>query len=565
MAESAFYSSETYLSFLNGLKDIVIAVDDQCRIIFTNTDADSWFKGKEQIFSSIDSASPYSVLDTSFRALPYDQLPLQRTLRGESLKNVELLVTSADSAAPIWVSISGGPLPQRGGIISIRDISKRKQMEADQLHPALCDDLTNLPNRNLFMEQVNRALSRFQVNPSSLMAILFIDLDRFKSVNDNLGHQIGNQLLQELGRRLRECLRPEDAIARLGGDEFAVLLDNIPTHAKATEVAERLRNTIAHPFHLQQQDIYIDASIGIAFGPNGYLHPEDWLRDADTAMYQVKNSPDEHWRVFDSALKIQQDQRIQTEAELRRAITNHELRLHYQPIVSISNEEILGFEALVRWQHPERGLLLPSSFIPIAEETGLIVPLGWWVLREACQQMKGWQTRMRNAQELSISINMSSKQFAQKYMVERLQEILQEIDYSPHQLTIEITESVLIDHSDSIVETLEQLQAMGIKLSIDDFGTGYSSLSYLHRFPFNTLKIDRSFIENADQDLEKLEILQSVVRLAWNLGVQVTAEGVETQKHYAQLKALRCDSAQGYLFARPLAPEDAEALIQSRS
>jgi EAL domain-containing protein (putative c-di-GMP-specific phosphodiesterase class I) len=268
--------------------------------------------------------------------------------------------------------------------------------------------------------------------------------------------------------------------------------------------------------------------------------------------------------VFDNSLQVKQDLRLQTEIDLRQALERGELRLHYQPIVTISNEEICGFEALVRWQHPTRGLLMPGEFIHIAEATGLIIPLGRWVMAEACRQMHLWTTTYPAMAEFTVSVNMSSKQFSQQHLVAQIQQILEETGFSPHRLKIEITEGVLIDHSDSIIETLEQLKAMGIKLLVDDFGTGYSSLSYLHRFPFDCLKIDRSFIENADQDFEKLEILQSVVRLAWNLGLDVVAEGVETHRHHAQLKALRCELGQGYLFSRPLPPDAIEAMMAEK-
>jgi diguanylate cyclase (GGDEF)-like protein len=393
------------------------------------------------------------------------------------------------------------------------------------------------------------------------MALLFMDLDRFKEVNDSLGHRVGNELLAQLGQRLQDHLSKHHTVARLGGDEFAVLLEHIPNPTVAIAMAEQLRNAIIQPFYLQQYEVYIDASIGIALGSEQYQQAEDWLRDADAAMYQIKDLPDRHWHIFDSSLQNQRHQRLQSEMALRQALDRQELRLYYQPIVTLSTQAIIGFEALVRWQHPERGLLMPGEFIATAEATGLIIPLGWWVLEEACQQMQTWSELHPTMANLSISVNMSSKQFSQQNLVEKVQDILAKTRFSPHRLKLEITEGVLIHHSESIVAILEQLRAMGIGLAVDDFGTGYSSLSYLHRFPFDCLKIDRSFIENADQDFEKLEILQSVVRLAWNLGLDVVAEGVETQRHYAQLKALRCESGQGYLFSQPLPPEGIEALV----
>lgn len=271
--------------------------------------------------------------------------------------------------------------------------------------------------------------------------------------------------------------------------------------------------------------------------------------------------PDRQWCVFDGSLQAQHKQRLLAEMALRHALERDELRLHYQPIVTISTQAIIGFEALVRWQHPEKGLLMPGEFISVAEASGLIIPLSWWVLEEACRQMQAWTNAYPGMAHFTVSVNMSSKQFFQKDLVQKVSDILTKTGFDPHRLKLEITEGVLIDHSDSIIATLEQLREMGIRLAVDDFGTGYSSLSYLHRFPFDCLKIDRSFIENADQDFEKLEILQSVVRLAWNLGLDVVAEGVETHRHYAQLKALRCESGQGYLFSKPLPPDAVEEIL----
>jgi diguanylate cyclase (GGDEF)-like protein len=453
---------------------------------------------------------------------------------------------------------------QAAALLVLQDISAAKQQEANLLQQAFHDTLTGLPNRDLFMDRLGHALARTHDQPQVLMALLFIDLDRFKVINDNLGHQVGDDLLIEIAARLRSQLRPDVTIARLGGDEFAVLLEDMATSSTAIDLAEQIQAAIAQPLLLQQQEVYVEASIGIALGPAAYKSASDWLRDADVAMYQIKDNPSHAWHVFDNSLRVQQDLRLRTEIDLRQALMSNELRLHYQPIVMLNTEEICGFEALVRWQHPTRGLLLPGEFIHIAEATGLIIPLGWWVLAEACRQMQAWTLAFPAMANFTVSVNMSSKQFSQQNLVERIQQILAETGFSANRLKIEITEGVLIDHSDSIIDTLEQIKALGIKLLVDDFGTGYSSLSYLHRFPFDCLKIDRSFIENADQDFEKLEILQSVVRLAWNLGLDVVAEGVETTRHHAQLKALRCELGQGYLFSRPLAPTAIEAMMAEK-
>lgn len=573
MFDSANFSSPMHLEVFDGLPDAIVIVNQQGQPLYLNRQARNFLLNHLAHLWRVEEPSDWQVLDSQGQSLLEAQLPLQRILRGDCLENEEfILLDHRSHQAPFWIALSGG-LSEYGGkpvaILSGRNISARKHQEARLHHQALHDELTGLPNRIYFINQVNQILA--QARPDHSMAVLFMDLDRFKEVNDNLGHRVGNELLTQLGERLQGQVRMASTVARLGGDEFAILLENVSGAAMAMTIAEQLREAIIQPFLLHQYEVYIDASIGIALGPTQYQNAEDWLRDADAAMYQIKDLPDRHWHIFDSSLQIQRSQRMQSEMELRQALAKGELRLHYQPIVTISTQSIIGFEALVRWQHPTRGLLMPGEFIVTAEATGLIIPLGWWVLEEACRQMQAWGLQYPSMANLTMSVNMSSKQFSQQNLVDKVKDILARTEFSPHRLALEVTEGVLINHSESIIAILEQLRAMGIRLAVDDFGTGYSSLSYLHRFPFDCLKIDRSFIENADQDFEKLEILQSVVRLAWNLGLDVVAEGVETQRHYAQLKALRCESGQGYLFSEPLAPEGIEALVtrdlstQSRS
>jgi len=550
------------------LRDLIIETNQSGEITFTNHRPNSWFEGNLSIFLTLDATSNWHLFDQHARPLITAELPLNRAQR-EAFEDQELLLSNPNSPAEhpqrIWLSVSGTPLPNGGAIISVRNISERKQNEAALLQQALYDDLTQLPKRNLLSDRVNRILSRPREETAPLMAILFLDLDRFKVINDNLGHAAGDQLLQELGQRLRQQIRPEDTLARIGGDEFVIFLEQMTAVSTVIEVAERLQAAMMQPFVLQYQEVQVGISIGIALGPNGYRNFEAWLRDADIAMYEAKNTPNLSWYIFDDASSLRgQNERLQIELDLRQALQRQELCLYYQPIVNMRSRALIGFEALVRWQHPTRGLLLPTNFIPVAEETGLIVPLGWWVLHEACRQMQAWREAIPATQSLKLSVNMSSKQFAQQGLIDRFKRVLRETGFSPHCLTIEITEGVLIENSDSIIEILKALQAIGVQLSIDDFGTGYSSLSYLHQFPFDTLKIDRSFIENADQDFDKLEILQSVIRLAWNLGLDVVAEGVETEKHYSQLLALRCESGQGYLFAQPLEPAATDAMLREQ-
>ncbi|PSN11367.1 diguanylate cyclase [filamentous cyanobacterium CCT1] len=567
MSQPPCPAAEMYLAALSHLPDAVVIVDAAGEILFANAAAEALLPGGLTGLGGSGAPLGYQLLDSYRCPLAKTELPLSRVLGGQCLQAEEFLLTVTAPPSTRWVAVTGKPLAGPGraaGLLTLRDISAAKQQEVSLIQQAFHDTLTELPNRDLFMDRLGHALARTQDQPKLLMALLYIDLDRFKVINDNLGHQVGDQLLVEIAARLRSQLRPDATIARLGGDEFAVLLEDIATSSTAIDLAEQIQTAIAQPLMLQQQEVYVDASIGIALGPATYKNAGDWLRDADAAMYQIKDNPSQNWHVFDSSLQVQQDLRLRTEIDLRQALMGNELRLHYQPIVTLNTEEICGFEALVRWQHPTRGLLMPGEFIHIAEATGLIIPLGWWVLAEACRQMQAWTLEFPAMANFTVSVNMSSKQFSQQNLVAKIQQILAETGFAASRLKIEITEGVLIDHSDSIIATLEQIKALGIKLLVDDFGTGYSSLSYLHRFPFDCLKIDRSFIENADQDFEKLEILQSVVRLAWNLGLDVVAEGVETPRHHAQLKALRCELGQGYLFSRPLAPAAIEAMMTEK-
>lgn len=567
MSQPSCPDAAIYRAVLSALPDAVVVVDPAGVLLFCNGAAEALLPGGIAGIGGSGGDPPnYQILDRQYRPLATPDLPLPRVLAGQPLHDEELILAVGSPPKTRWVACSGGLWGGEGAaLLTLRDISAAKQQEASLLQQAFYDPLTGLPNRHLFMDRLGHALARAHDDPQTIMALLVINLERFKIINDNLGHQAGDEILIELGARLQALTRPEYTMARLGGDEFAILIEDLDSRASAVALAEKIDSVLQQPFLLQQQQVYISAGIGVALGPAAYQNAADWLRDADIAMHQVKARPDQGWHVFDSSLRVQQDLRVQTEIDLRQALDCGELRLHYQPIVTISNEEICGFEALVRWQHPTRGLLLPGEFIHIAEASGLIIPLGWWVLAEACRQMQVWTEQYPAMAEFTVSVNMSSKQFSQPHIVERIQTILDNTGFVAYRLKIELTEGVLIDHSDSIIATLEQIKALGIKLLVDDFGTGYSSLSYLHRFPFDCLKIDRSFIENADQDFEKLEILQSVVRLAWNLGLDVVAEGVETPRHHAQLKALRCELGQGYLFSRPLSPTAVEAMMAEKA
>ncbi|MGI0488751.1 EAL domain-containing protein [Pantanalinema rosaneae CENA516] len=448
---------------------------------------------------------------------------------------------------------------------SLTDITSRKRTEKQLLHDALHDALTDLPNRALFMDRLGRSLERHKRNPDDLFAVLFLDLDRFKIVNDSLGHVVGNHLLIEIARRLQTCIRSEDTVARLGGDEFVILLEAIDYPSDATRVAERIQQELARPFDLNGHEMFVTVSIGIALISAEYEQPEEMLRDADTAMYRAKALGKSRYELFDTSMHHQAITLLQLETDLRYAIERQEFELHYQPIIALKTNRLSGFEALVRWRHPQRGLVSPGAFIAIAEETGLINPIGWWVLQEACQQMQHWQTQFSLQPPLSISVNLSGKQLAQPDAVTRVQQILHTTGLNPAALKLEITESSIMENAESTVARLQQLKALGIQLSIDDFGTGYSSLSYLCRFPIDTLKIDRSFIHTMDSELEKLELVRTIATLAWNLNMDVVAEGVENEHQLAYLKSLGCEYAQGYLFSRPVDQLETEKLIATAS
>ena len=430
-------------------------------------------------------------------------------------------------------------------------------------HVAFHDILTDLPNRALLTDHLQLSIERSKLHKDHLFALLFLDLDRFKNINDSLGHVAGDQLLVSIARRLEECLRPSDTVARLGGDEFAILLDGLEDYNDAIQVAERAQKQLMSMFNLCWNEVYTSASIGITLSTIGYEHPESILRDADTAMYHAKEKGKARHEIFDAVMHARAVTRLQLENDLRRAAERQEFLVYYQPIMSLETNRLAGFEALVRWQHPTQGFVSPADFISIAEETGLIVELGRWVLEESCRQMRQWQMEIPNQMPLTVSVNLSGKQFTQTDLIEQVKGILNDTGLDPRFLKLEITESVVMENAEIAKSMLTQLRAIGVKLSIDDFGTGYSSLSYLHRFPINTLKIDRSFISSMSAGDENMEIVRTIMTLANNLGMDVVAEGVETEKQLAQLKEIKCEFGQGYLFSKPIPAEAATELLRN--
>jgi diguanylate cyclase (GGDEF)-like protein/PAS domain S-box-containing protein len=442
--------------------------------------------------------------------------------------------------------------------------------QTDITEGKVSDPLTGLPNRLLFLDRLGRLMKQAKSRKDRMFAILFLDLDAFKMINDSIGHLIGDQLLVGVAKRLEKCLRSTDTLARLGqtftlarlgGDEFTVLLEDLKNASDANRAAERLMKALASPFILGGKEVFTSASIGIALSNPAYEQAEEIMRDADTAMYRAKSLGKTRYVVFDADMRASVTARLELETDLRRALERKEFRNVYQPIVSLASGQIAGFEALLRWQHPTRGLLEPKEFISVAEESGLIRELGWWNLREACQQISKWKAHSDAYSDLIISVNLSVKQFLQPNLVEDIRKLLEELVLPPESLKLEITESTVMGDPTAAVEMLLQMKSLGIRLAIDDFGTGYSSLSYLHRFPLDTLKIDRSFISGICDGGDGMEIARTIMPLAHNLRLDVIAEGVETAEQVALLKQLQCKYAQGYYFSKPLVAEEAEALL----
>lgn len=479
-----------------------------------------------------------------------------------------------------------------GRVWTFKDISEHKSYEAQLAHQAFHDPVTSLPNRALFLDRLERTVARVR-RSTRTAAVLFLDLDRFKVVNDSLGHAIGDQLLIEVARRLEGCLRPGDSAARFGGDEFTILLEDISSIQDAVGVAERIAHAISTPFSLASQEVHISTSIGIVTAGRDADSADDLLRKADVAMYRAKHKGRAQYAIYDTKMSAQALDRLQLEIDLRRAIKLRQLQLHFQPIVDLQKGRIIGTEALARWNHPQRGMVPPVEFITLAEEIGMIWPIGQWVLREACAWTKAWHDQFNGGEdetpalsiplgaarigdgvsgatlnskirypELTISVNLSARQFQQPGLCESVGRILQETKMNASNLIIEITESAVMEDVHSAISQLEALKKLGIALSVDDFGTGYSSLSYLERFPLDALKIDRTFVSRIGERGERLAIVQAICNLAHALNLRVTAEGLETGWQVAQLRRIGCRSGQGYYFSRPLSGDDMTALLE---
>jgi diguanylate cyclase (GGDEF)-like protein len=425
---------------------------------------------------------------------------------------------------------------------------------------ALHDSLTGLPNRALFINRLQQSIDRKSREPDT-SAVLYMDLDHFKVINDSLGHETGDGLLIEVSRRLRSCLRPGDTAARLGGDEFTILLDDVSDLADAVRVAERVAKELREPIWLGEHQVFVTTSVGIALNESAGVSPNSLLRNADVAMYEAKKEGKARYKIFDPGMHAQALRRLEMENELRRAINHEEFRVHYQPKVSVDTGGIVGMEALVRWDHPEHGLINPNEFIPLAEETQLINPLGRWVLQEACRQAQEWRRRYPEYSDLVMSVNLSVRQFKQPNLISELSEILRETGLDPRGLQLEITESIVTDDLEYTVDLLQKLKILNVQLGLDDFGKGYSSLTTLKQFPLDDLKIDKSFVEGIGQNVQDTAIVQLMVDLAHTVGMQAVGEGVEKAEQLARLREMGCDVAQGFYLSKPLTGEQAEELL----
>ena len=466
----------------------------------------------------------------------------------------------SDRDGALLAHLAGGVADE----IALRiELATREQVEGQLLHNTLHDPLTALPNRTLFMERLDHALSRAKRKTDSRFAVLYLDLDRFKIVNDSLGQQGGDQLLVAVANRLRQALRGVDTVARVSGDEFAILLEDLAHFDDAHRVADRLITDIGRPVRIGDNDVFTSASIGVVLSASGQDSAEVILRSADIAMYRAKSAGRSRYEMFDAAMHTQAIERLRRETDLRRAVERSEMVVFYQPIVSLPLGTISGAEALVRWNHPTRGRVSPAEFIPMAEDLGLIVPIGEQVLRAACRQMREWQDKVGGVAELTIGVNVAAKQFQEPDIVEMVAGVIRETGIPAQLLKLEITESAILENTEAATRVLGELKELGVQIHMDDFGTGYSSLSYLHRLPIDAMKIDRSFIGQLDTDERSMRLVSTILEMAANLGVRTVAEGIENPAQLEMLRKLACDYGQGYLFSPPVPAADFTKLLEA--
>ena len=556
-------SREMLSATLRSIGDGVIAADENERVTFINPVACELCGWSESEAVGSPMSEVFRLVGGVAARQSLNQMPLE----------VQALSLLQRGGVAVPIDAQAAPLRDERGAVAgavtiFRDVTQRRALEERLVHQAFHDALTGLPNRALFGNRLRHTLSQVQGRAlrgkgEVCLAVLFIDLDNFKWVNDSLGHETGDHLLIEVGERLRSCLRANDTASRFGGDEFTVLVDHVENPGYAQGIAERIVERLQQPFNIGGQTIYSSPSVGIAYTTTGQEAPDELIRNADTAMYDAKKRGKARVSVFAPALSHATRQRMELGNDLRGALANDELELHYQPKIDLESGALYGVEALCRWEHPARGAVAPVEFIPLAEEIGLIVPLGRWVLREACEQARRWRALPGDSPR-QINVNVSALQLQHPGFVAELRQILQETAMDARDLVLEITESVVMNEVDSKLPILHELKRMGVRLAIDDFGTGYSSLSYLQRFPLDFLKIDRQFVREADEAGDGV-ILNSMIALAHALGLTAVAEGAETETQVGQLRALGCDLAQGYYFARPMSAQAISEWVESEA
>jgi diguanylate cyclase (GGDEF)-like protein/PAS domain S-box-containing protein len=552
-AEGRLKASEAELRALfEAMDDVVFEIDVRGRYLkIAPTNPSLLYRPREDLLGK-----------TLHEVLPAEKAEelhshIRRSLESRKTEKVEysLLIEGRE----VWFEGTITPLSEESVVFVGRDITERKVLEEQLAYQALHDPLTELPNRILFTDRLRQALSRAKRRHQGI-AIMFMDLDNFKVVNDSLGHQTGDRLLKLVSKRISDLLRPEDTVARLGGDEFVFLLEDTDA-AGASYVAERILEELRAPFTLGRRQFFVTASLGITVGEGNEKHAAELLRDADLAMYRAKHSGKARYAVFEETMNARALERLELEHGLRRAVERNEFVVHYQPEVALATGKVVGFEALVRWDHPERGLLPPEQFVPLAEETGLIVPIGEVVLEEACRQAKEWH-QQRPSDPPAMCVNLSARQFREPGLADTVARIIDEAKLDPRHLFLEITESTVMSDASATAATLEELHNLGVRAIIDDFGTGYSSLSYLERFPVDYVKIDRSFVGGIGKHSRAETLGSAIISLAHTLGLKVIAEGVETEEQFDHLRELGCDLAQGHFFASPLSGKAASALFE---
>jgi diguanylate cyclase (GGDEF)-like protein/PAS domain S-box-containing protein len=543
---------------LEAVGQSVIAIDLEGNVLY-------WNRAAEEIYDW----SSEEALGRSLRVLTACEESVEKLeeigseLRAGRAWSGETLLRRKDGTHVPVLGTASPLFDDRGRLVGMigvsTDISERKALEDELERRASHDPLTGLPNRPAFVDRLGQALrrTRRRKDRRNKVGVLFMDLDGFKTINDSLGHEAGDRFLVTVAERLKNRLRPEDSLARFGGDEFAVLLEEVANVTEAIRVAQRIAKGLQEPLAVNSHQVSVSTSVGIALSSEHTEDdPEGMLREADAAMYRAKEQGPGRCAVFDPAMQARAQERLELETELSQALERGEFVLYYQPEVSLHDGTIVGFEALLRWQHPQRGLLKPSAFMPLAEETDLILPIGRWVLEEACRQAKRWEEERKDAPPATIEVNFSSRQLARRGLTQTIEEVLRRAELEAHRLALDITETILIKASEDNTQALEALKKMGIRLHLDDFGTGYSSLSYLKRFPVDRVKVDKSFVKGLGENATDTALVRMIIDLCHTLGVEVLAEGVETSEQAALLRDMGCDMGQGYYFARPILGEE---------